>query len=206
MRFVFLAWLALTAAHARGAEHLTAGPAAGRIVVHAFKAGLFSGFAHDHHFAVTQWTATAEVPAGDPARASVEIVLSADSLHDTQQSLSVDDRRQVDARAAGPDVLDAAHHPRITFRSERIALSTHAADVAKVSGTAHGTLTARGRSIPLDVPFEAERVSSTWRVRGTARMKQSALGIRPFNGFAGTVKVKDELEVEFAIVLAPDGS
>jgi polyisoprenoid-binding protein YceI len=202
MRLAIFAFLALASpALAVVAERLEALPADGRIVVHAYKAGLFSGLAHDHHFEVKDWTATAEVPGGDARRASVEVVLSSASLRDAQKSLSEDDRRKVDAQAAGPDVLDAAHHPRIEFRSERIELAPSPDSAAAVRGTIHGTLAARGRSIPLDVPFEAERGSLTWKVRGTARLKQSALGIKPFSGFGGTVKVKDELTVEFAFTL-----
>src|SRR5512145_1891618 len=80
-------------------------PSSGRIVVHVFKAGLFSGFAHDHHFEVTDWHARADVPEGDPGQATVEVVLSARSLRDRQESLSEGDRRKVDEQAAGPMVL-----------------------------------------------------------------------------------------------------
>ncbi len=202
MRFAIVVGLALAAPAQVRAERLEARPADGHVVVNAYKAGLFSKLAHDHHFAVTEWTAAADVPGDDPGRATVHLVLSSGSLHDTQESLSEDDRRKVDAQAAGPDVLDAAHHPRIEFRSERIELAPATGkDAAR--GTIHGALTVRGRTVPLDVPFEAERARGAWTVRGIARFKQSAVGIKPFIGFGGTVKVKDELDVEFAFTFQP---
>jgi polyisoprenoid-binding protein YceI len=201
LAFSMIVPLALAMPPAGRADPLEAGPADGHVVVHAYRAGLFSGLAHDHHFAAAEWTATADLPDGDPARTSVAVVIASSSLRDTQKALSEGDRRKVNAQAAGPDVLDAAHHPRIEFRSERVELAPGAGDGGVVRGTLHGTLTARGRTVPLDVPFQAERGGAGWSVKGTARLKQSSLGIKPFSGFGGTVKVKDEVEVEFAFQL-----
>jgi polyisoprenoid-binding protein YceI len=197
--------LAMVLGQVAGAETLVARPPEGRIVVNVFKAGLFSAFAHDHHFAVGEWSARAEVPEVNPAGGSVEVVIAAGSLHDLQASLSDADRRKVDAQAAGKDVLDAAEFPRIEFRSERIELSPGAAPGGPVKGTVHGTLTVRGRPVPVEVPFEAERTPDGWSAHGAARLAQSALGIKPFSGFGGTVKVKDELTIDFAITLRRPG-
>ena len=195
--FVIAVAAALVAPLARG-EEWEASPGPGnRIVVHVFKKGLFSGFAHDHHFEVTRWRATATVAAGDRRLGAVDVLLDADSLHDGQQKLSERDRRKVDAQAAGPEVLDAEHHPRIEFRAEPLELEgVPGGPPAARRGTLHGTLAARGRSVPTDVTLTAEPVSGEWRVRGGARVKQSALGIEPFSGFGGTVSVKDVLEME----------
>jgi len=179
---------------------LEGGPSSGRIVVHVLKTGILSRFAHDHHFEVTEWRATVDVPEGGPAHATAEVVLSAGSLRDRQESLSGGDRRKVEVRAAGPDVLDAEHHPRIEYRADRVTLES-GEGARHARGTLHGTLTVRGRSRPVDVAFEAEGVAGGWRVRGRARAKQSELGIRPFSGFGGTVGVKDELEIELDLTL-----
>jgi len=173
-----------------------------RIVVHVFKKGALSAFAHDHHFEVGKWHATADVPDGEPARASVDVVLSAGSLRDRQERLSDADRRKVDGQAAGPEVLDAQHHPEIEFRSERFE-AERGGTREHVRGALHGTLTVRGRGVPADVAVEADREKDAWRVRGKARVKQSAFGIKPFSGFAGTVGVKDEVEIEIMLTLRP---
>ncbi len=204
-RFRFLA--ALTAAVIAGsaaAAQWEARPGGGdRIFVHVFKKGVFSAFAHDHHFEVTQWRAAAEVPDGKPASASVEVALSADSLRDRQRSLSEKDRRKVDEQAAGAEVLDAQHHPRIEFRSQRFEADPGGGTPEHVRGILHGTLTIRGQSVPAAVAVDADRGGGAWRVRGKARLKQTAFGIKPFSGFAGTVGVKDELEIELALTLRP---
>ena len=148
LAFSMIVPLALAAPSTGGADRLEASPEDGHVVVHAFRAGLFSGFAHDHHFAVTEWTATADLPGDDPASLSVDVVIASSSLKDSQRSLSEGDRRKVDAQAAGPDVLDAAHHPRIEFRSERVDLARGPRDVGAVRGTLHGTVSYTHLTLP----------------------------------------------------------
>ena len=192
-----------TLAAAPAAAGLEATPASGRIDVHVLKKGLLGAFAHDHHFEVTEWRATAEVPEGDPARLSVEVALAAGSLRDRQQALSEADRAKVDAQAAGPEVLDAAHHPAIAWRSEGVTLAPGATRDGRLRGIARGRLTIRGRTRPVDVAFEVEREGESWRVRGKGRFRQSDFGISPFSGFLGTVGVEDEMKVEVALTLRP---
>ncbi len=185
-----------------GAERFDAKPAGPGIRIHVAKRGAFAMFAHDHDFEVTRWRGTAEIPGGDPARASIDLALEAGSLHDREAKLSEADRRKVDAQAAGPEILDAAHAPEVTFRSERVVVDgAGSGDGAPVRGTIHGKLTIRGRTNPVDAPFEATRQGEGWTVRGKARFRQSEFGIRPFSGFGGTVGVKDEVEVTFELAL-----
>ncbi len=196
---------AVLAAAPAGAGRLEAAPTGPGIRIRVAKRGAFAMFAHDHDFEVTRWRGAAEIPGGDPGRASIELTLEADSLRDREAKLSEADRRKVDAQAAGPDVLDAAHAPEITYRSERVSLEG-AGDGGAVKGTIHGRLTLRGRTSPVDAAFEAAREGEGWTVRGRARFKQSEFGIRPFSGFGGTVGVKDEVEVTFQLALRPGSS
>jgi len=201
MRWLVVALTVAVPAPAARAADWEALPTGSRIAVNVFKKGIFSSFAHDHEFEVTRWRATADIPDGDPASASIEVVLSASSLRDRQRGLSEKDRRKVDAQAAGPGVLDAENHPQIEFRSQRVELEPAPERRDQLRGTLHGTLTLRGRAVPTDVAFEAERDSDAWRVRGSTRVNQSAFGIEPFSGFGGTVGVKDQLVIEFALML-----
>ncbi len=185
-----------------GAGRFEAAPVGPGVRIHVAKRGAFAMFAHDHDFEVTRWRGAGEVPGGDPGRASIELTLEAGSLRDREAKLSEADRRKVDAQAAGPEVLDAAHAPEITYRSERVTLDG-AAGGGDVKGTIHGRLTLRGRTQPVDVAFEAAREGDGWSVRGRARFKQSDFGIRPFSGVGGTVGVKDEVEVTFQLALRP---
>jgi polyisoprenoid-binding protein YceI len=192
--------VAVTATVARAEEWEAAPGDDSRVVVHVRKKGVFSAFAHDHHFEVTRWKATASMPDRTPASTSVEVVLFADSLRDRQEALSEGDRRKVNAQAAGPEVLDAEHHPRIEFRAERLELAP-GGGADHLRAALPGTLTLRGRSAPVTVDVEAENASGTWRVHGSARVKQSAFGIKPFRAVGGGVGVKDEIEIELSLAL-----
>lgn len=193
---------AMMAGATAGAEELeaTAGQES-RVLVHVHRRGLFSAFAHDHRFEVTGWRATAHVPREAPEGTAVTVILDAASLRDREEGLSEADRRKVDAQAAGPEVLDAAHHPRIEFRADRLELAPGGGGAGRLRGVLHGTLALRGRSAPVDVAVEADRLLEGWRIRGRAKVRQSAFGIRPFSGFGGTVGVKDELEIELILAL-----
>ncbi len=198
-----LALLAVAAAPPAAGGRFVALPTGDGIRIHVAKRGVFSLFAHDHDFEVTRWHGAAEIPDGDPARASVQLVLDPASLRDREKGLSSGDRAKVEAQAAGPEILDAAHAPEITYRSERVDVAAGGADGGPVKGTIHGQLTLRGRTGPVDAAFEATRDADGWAVKGSARFRQSAFGIKPFSGFGGTVGVKDEVEVKFQLALRP---
>ena len=199
---ILYALIAMTAATSTADGRLQVVPAGDGIRVHVAKRGLFSAFAHDHDFEVTRWQGTAEIPDGDPRRASVELVLDADSLRDREKGLSDSDRREVEERTAGPEILDAAHHPEIAYRSDGMTLGApSAAESGRLHGTLHGRLTVRGQTRPVDATLDAERVPEGWRANGSARFSQSDFGIRPFSGAGGTVGVKDEVEVTFSLAL-----
>ena len=199
-----LALFAVAAAQPPDGGRFVALPEGDGIRIHVEKRGLFSAFAHDHDFEVTRWRGDAAIPGGDPARASLEVVLEASSLRDREKGLPSGDRGRVEAQAAGPEILDAAHAPEIVYRSERVTLDAPSgAGAGPARGTIHGALTLRGRTHPVDASFDARREGDGWRVHGQARFRQSEFGIRPYSGVGGTVGVKDELEVTFALTLEP---
>lgn len=103
-------------------EPLEATPEGSGVRVHVTKGGLFSAFAHDHDFEVTRWRGSVELPAEDPERASLEVVLDADSLRDREPGLSDEDRHRVETQTAGPAVLDAARAPEIVYRARAVSL------------------------------------------------------------------------------------
>lgn len=193
-------FLAVSGEVARSAEFESTG-VNDRIQVIVFKKGLFSAFAHDHHFEVTNWKAQASSSEEDPKELSIDVVLKAGSLRDRERALSDSDLRKVDAQAVSPDGLDAAKFPEIRWHAERIAVDPGRTASGPRKGTARGLLTVKGRTHPVDVTFEAEPLGDGFEVNGKARFKQSDFGIRPYSGFGGTVAVKDEVELNFDFTL-----
>jgi polyisoprenoid-binding protein YceI len=188
-----------------GPERWTADVATSRITLHVYKKGAFSGFAHDHHFVPTQWRAAATLDGATPPRAHVEVIVAADSLRDQQQALSEKDREKVNRQAAGPEALDAGRYPEIRFVSNVLepAAGASVTSDGAIQGVLMGTLSLHGQERPVSVPIAATRDGKGWRARGAFTFKQTDFGIHPYSGFAGTVAVRDQVKLEYEIVLTP---
>ncbi|PYR23830.1 MAG: hypothetical protein DMF94_00140 [Acidobacteria bacterium] len=104
--------------------------------------------------------------------------------------LAADKRADVQARMLGREVLDSGKFPDITFRSTAIE------PAGAERWTVTGRLTIHGETRP--ATFSVVRQDGHYR--GSAALKQRDFGIEPISIAGGTVKVKDELKVEFDIV------
>lgn len=103
--------------------------------------------------------------------------------------LSADKRREVQERMQGPEVLDSARFPKITFESTKVERTDQGA--LRVEGR----LSLHGLSRPISVSVKKEN----GRYVGTCTLSQREFGISPISIAGGTVKVKDELKIEFDI-------
>ena len=178
-------WM-LAAAAAPGFETRPIDVERSTLTVFAYKAGLFSAFADDH--VIRAPIATGSVSTDTPPGVQVS-VRSAD-LKVLDPRLAGGKRAEVQARMLGPEVLDSAKYPEIVFTST--AIQSAGTDRWTVTGrlTIHGVT--RLTTFPV--------AQQDGRYRGTAVLKQRDFGIEPISIVGGTVKVKDELKVEFDIV------
>lgn len=156
------------------------------ILIHVSKSGLFS-FAGDNH------EIRAPIAAGSvhEAAKSVELKVDASKLIVLDPSLSLAKRAQVQQEMLGPHVLDPARYPEIRFRSTQVE------QVKPGEWNVRGDLSLHGQTRPVTVHV----TSASGHYRGTAAFKQTEFGITPVSVAGGTVKVKDELKIEFDIVL-----
>ena len=91
----------------------------------------------------------------------------------------------------GPQVLDVSKYPTIVFRSTQIRAND------PNHWTVHGDLTLHGQTHPIDV--DVTRASANG-FDGSAVVRQTAFGITPIKIAGGTVRVKDDVKVSFAVV------
>ena len=157
------------------------------ITVRVYKAGVFSAFGHDH-------TITAPIASGaaDTEGRTVELKVKSAAMKVVDPNASEKDKAEIQHTMAGPEVLDTAQYPEISFRSRSVTASGGNA------WSVHGELSLHGQSRPVDVEVrEAEG-----RYRGTAALRLSDFGIKPVKIAGGAVKVKDEIRIEFDIQLA----
>jgi polyisoprenoid-binding protein YceI len=154
------------------------------VTIHVGKAGLFSGFGHTH--TVLAPVERAEI---DPEKMAATIMVSTKKMRVVDKDISEKDRAEIQADMLGPKVLDAHQFPQIVFRSSRIeSAGPHQYRVA-------GTLELHG--VRKELSFHV--AGGPEHFTGTTRLKQTDFGIQPFSAGGGTVKVKNELELEFDI-------
>jgi polyisoprenoid-binding protein YceI len=155
-----------------------------KLIVHVSKAGLFSAFADDHQV-------EAPISAGsiDEAALKVTFVIDSRRLQVLDPRLSPDKRRQVQERMLGPDVLDAMRFPHISFASTSVEPDGPGRLLVR------GQLSLHGMTRPVAVKVRREN----GHYLGTSTFKQREFGITPVSVAGGTIKVKDELRIEFDI-------
>jgi polyisoprenoid-binding protein YceI len=154
------------------------------ITVRAYKTGLFSAFAHDHEI-------SAPIASGsfDEEKRTVEFKVDAREMKVRDPGASEGDRSQVQSTMLGPKVLDTGQYQEIVFRS------TSVEPAGSGKWTVQGVLTLHGQTRPVQVQVEGE----SRHYRGSARLKQTDFGIAPVSIGGGTIKVKDEVRVDFEI-------
>lgn len=177
-----LAWSAAAIAQPRAID-----PGKSAMTVRVYKAGLLSALGHNHEI-------SAPIAGGtvDPAARRVELHAQARALEVHDPGVSEKDRAEIQSTMLGPDVLDAEHHPEIGFRST--GAEPAGAGPWKVTGNL--TLHGQTRTVVVEVREEGGHYV------GTSRFKQTEFGIQPVKVAGGSIRVKDEIEVEFNIQLA----
>jgi polyisoprenoid-binding protein YceI len=167
--------------------HYTLGPGDATLTVRTGKAGAASKAGHNLRIEVTSWRATLDV-AEDPAETALALTADPRSLRVREgsggmQALGDDDKASIEETIDG-EVLDGA---AIEFRSRRVAPGAGGAL------SVEGDLDLAGKRHP--VAFDLD-TRDDGRLTGSARIRQTDWGIKPYSALFGTLKVVDEVDVE----------
>lgn len=162
-----------------------------KLTVRVSKAGMFSAFADNHEVA-------APISEGflDEGNRRVRLVIDADRLRVLDPHLSSDKRQQVQERMLGPEVLDVAHFPLISFESTAVEQAGSGRLLVR------GILSLHGQTHAVVATVRSDRGSYV----GSCTFKQREFGITPVSVAGGTVKVKDELTIEFDVRMGSEGT
>jgi polyisoprenoid-binding protein YceI len=193
MRFTKLAlgmlaigiWLGSTTAYGQG-KAIDVNRSSMKILVS--KSGAFSAFAHNHEIEAP----IAQGKIDSSGNASVQLRVDAREMRVMDPEVDVDKRAEIQRTMQGETVLDVEKFPEISYQSTSV--TSRGDDHWEV----RGDLTLHGKKQPVAV----EVSSKDGHYRGSASIKQSDFGIEPIRIAGGTVKVKDELRIEFDIVAA----
>jgi hypothetical protein len=178
----------LVAAAARGhVESRLIDTSNSSLTILVYKSGLFSAFADNH-------VIKASLAGGSVSEESsprVELAIRAADLKVLDPGLSAERRGEVQTRMLGPEVLDVTRFPDISFTSTTIE------PAGNDRWTVAGQLTLHGQTRA--ITFPVSRLNG--RYRGEAAIKQRDFGIQPITIAGGTVKVKDEVKIQFDIAI-----
>ncbi|HEV8629366.1 MAG TPA: YceI family protein [Thermoanaerobaculia bacterium] len=173
------------------------------LLLRVWKEGAASVFAHDHVARASKLSGTVRYDPARPDAASVEVEVSAAGLvmdEPTMRrrvglpSISDANRRVVQKTMLGPEQMDVAAYPTLSFRSQRID------GVGEGQLRVTGALTLHGQTHELTFPATVELVgTNVLHAHATLRFKQSAFGITPYS-FGGAVRNRDEVELQIELV------
>lgn len=151
------------------------------------KAGLLSALADNHLIVAGQMRGAA---TGGPAGWRGEIIAPVAELEVADPGRSAKDRREIWQTMEGPGQLDAARYPEIVWRLDGLNRSASGYEL-RGSFTLHGVT--RAVVWPTRVEIQDGRV----RVWGQAEMRLTEFGIQPIRRALGTVRVRDQFELQW---------
>lgn len=156
--------------------------------------GLFGAFAHNHLIAAQKIDGCATINTTDSRQSSIKLTFSDLRVLDPKESAK--DRAEVQ-KTMDTEVLRISEYPRITFASTAVETSP-SANTLRI----RGNLTIRGKTEPIIVPVTlTKQEDGSYRAVGKYKFRQTAFGIKPISLGGGTVKVKDELQTAFDLLL-----
>ena len=172
------------------------GPDNGTLSVRTERTGAAAKAGHNLLIHVDNWDATLTI-AEDPAQSTLALNADADSLRVVDgtggaKSLGEDDKKNI-KKSIDDDVLK---RQGIEFRST----SVQPGDSGKL--TVQGDLTLVGKTSPITFDLV---VGDDGNVSGTAVVKQTDWGMKPYSALFGALKVVDEVTVAIEECSLPAG-
>jgi polyisoprenoid-binding protein YceI len=162
------------------------GPEQGTLSVHTHRDGAAAKAGHDLLIHVTDWEATLE-SGEDPAQASLVVEADATSLRVREGRGGI--------QALGEDDIANIHQTidDEVLKRQAIAFRSTGAQPGPGDGMKfEGDLTLAGQTHP--IAFDLV-VGDDGQVGGSAVVKQSEWGIKPYSTLFGALKVSDEVQV-----------
>ena len=174
------------------------GPHAGRLLIRTARSGLGARAGHDLTLEVTHWRGSVALNSASPASSAVAVEAEVASVEVREgtggvKPLTDSDRAEIRRTMTGK-ILQAGRYPSVNFQSTLVGGSPEAFWI-------EGDLTIMGTTQPVTVHGSL----AGGRARGSATVTQSRWGIKPYSAFFGALRLRDEVEVEFDVALAPAG-
>jgi len=158
------------------------------ITIHVGKAGLLSAAGHDH-------TISAPISSGTIRESPPHVEFTVQTAKMTvQPDPKVDAKTQAEIQKDLEEMtLETKKFPELTFRSSRVD------KLADGQWKVEGDLSLHGVTKP--VSLTVKRTGDSYTAHTV--LKQTDFGIKPISVAGGTIKVKNEVEIDFLIFPRP---
>ena len=186
----------LAAAVGAGERHYEVDAGHSVVTVHVGKAGLLRFAGHEHEILAPQLSGEVRLDEQNLGRSSVSVTVDATALRVSGAGEPPEDVPKVQARMLGPELLDVARFPQVSFRSSRVEGRETAPGHRELEVT--GELSVHGMARTVTVPVTVETKGGSLTATGRLTIRHRDHGLSPVS-VAGVVKVKDEIAVDFAI-------
>ncbi len=173
-----------------------------QVLIQVGKTGMFGFAGHAHEVAATGVRGRVTFDPADLPHASVSLEFAAAALRVSGKGEPPADVPEVQKIMLSEKVLDVTRFPTITFVSRRVSVSAKTGGTVDVLIEGDMTLhaTTRPMAIRASVTLDA---GGHITARGAFVLKQTDFGIVPVTAGGGTVRVKDELDIQFVLRTRP---
>ena len=185
-----------------GPTELTVDAADSQVVIRVGKAGVFGFAGHRHEVTATEVHGRVTLDPRDLQRTSGSRERAAAARRGTGKDERRADVGEVQRVMLSEQVLDVKRFPTIVFQSRRVSVTTRTANTAEV--LIEGDVRLHGTTRPLSVHASAAfDAGGRLTARGSFLLKQTDFGMVPVTAAGGTIRVKDELDIQFVLRASP---
>jgi polyisoprenoid-binding protein YceI len=172
--------------------------AASSVRIHVGKSGAFSFAGHKHEVVAPALSGEVTADPADLGASRVSLTFETGALKVIPEGEPAGDPPKVEDAMRGPKVLDAARFPQVTFKAQRVT-------GRETGGGAYdlelaGEIALHGVTRPLTLPVHVEVAGDTLTASGKTVLRHDQFGMQPVSAAGGSVKVKNEIEIEYRIV------
>jgi polyisoprenoid-binding protein YceI len=176
--------------------------ATSQVLIQVGKTGMLGFAGHAHEVAAVDVHGRVTVDPADLPHATVSLSFAAAAMRVNGKNEPPADVIEVQKVMLGEQVLDAARFPTIAFASKRVSVTARTAGAADV--VIEGDMTLRAVTRPMTVRASLSlEPDGRITARGSFVLKQTDFGMVPVTAAGGTIRVKDELDIQFVLRTRP---
>lgn len=172
-------------------------PEQSRFTVEAFSGGLLWFMGHNHLFAIRDFTGEARITPGALAPASLQISVKANSLEETKESFTAQQKQIINTEARNT-VLEADKYPEIVFMSAEVVAEK--TDENQYKAIIAGDLTLHGVTRRISIPALVSIDGNILRASGEFSINRSDYNVKTISIKLGTIRIRNKVKFSFDIV------